>query len=53
MDQIDVPEIVKLNLRVPSDLKDWVAREAERQERSQNAIAVRALRAARDLGSKR
>lgn len=35
-----------MQLRLPNDLKDWLAQEAERNGSSQNSEVIRALRAA-------
>jgi predicted HicB family RNase H-like nuclease len=37
-----------LQLRLPSDLKDWLALQAEKNGSSQNSEVIRALRAAMD-----
>jgi predicted transcriptional regulator len=39
------PEVSrKMFLRLPPEVKSWVERESERDERTQNAVVVRALR---------
>jgi len=41
-------DISDMYIRVPSVLKDWIARRAEEDERTQNAIVVRILRSHMD-----
>ena len=42
--------VVQLPLRLPEDIKDWLAVEAERNGSSQNSEVIRALRAAMNQG---
>jgi hypothetical protein len=38
-------ELAKMAIALPHDVKHWVESEAERDDRSQNSVVVRALRA--------
>ena len=40
-------EVAKMCIALPPDLKAWVAREAELDDRSQNSVIIRTIRAAR------
>jgi hypothetical protein len=45
--QVERPEVVRMLIGVPVDIRDWIEREAEREERTLTSVIIRALRAAR------